>query len=163
MIFMIIESIIGLLVIVAVVYLSWKVIKRDGSNTDLNQDGKTDIKDAAVVVEKVVATVAKAADVNKDGKVSIDDAKVVAETVKTKFNETVEKSKSVAKKIKKSTQEVKPEPVVSKAPERARNKGKLVADSPATPDVNEAWIGGKAPEKKPKPKKPKKPKMTVVK
>lgn len=164
---MIIESIIGLVVIVAVVYLSWKVIKRDGADTDLNKDGKTDIKDAAVVVEKlavkVAATVAKAADVNKDGKVSIDDAKVVAETVKTKFNETVEKSKSVAKKIKKSTQEVKPEPVVSKAPERARNKGKLVADSPATPDVNEAWIGGKAPEKKPKPKKPKKPKMTVVK
>jgi hypothetical protein len=163
MIFMIIESIIGLVVIAAVVYLSWKVIKNDGSNTDLNQDGKTDIKDAAVVVEKLAVKVAKAADVNKDGKISIDDAKVVAETVKTKINETVEKGKSVAKKIKKSTQEVKPEPVVSKAPKRARNKGKLVADNPVTPVTNEAWVDGKAPEPKAKPKKPKKPKMTVVK
>jgi hypothetical protein len=34
-----------------------------------------------------------------------------------------------------------PEPV------RARNeKGQLVADDPSTPDVNEAWEGGKAPK-----------------
>jgi hypothetical protein len=34
-------------------------------------------------------------------------------------------------------------------PKRARTaKGKLKADDPSTPDVNEAWEGGKAPAKK---------------
>ncbi len=33
--------------------------------------------------------------------------------------------------------------------ERARNKkGQLKADDPSTPDVNEAYVGGKAPKKK---------------
>ena len=37
---------------------------------------------------------------------------------------------------------------------RARNaKGHLVADDPSTPDVNEAWEGGKAPKKRGRPKK----------
>ena len=36
-------------------------------------------------------------------------------------------------------------------PKRARNeKGHLVADDPSTPEVNEAWEGGKAPKKKAK-------------
>jgi len=45
-------------------------------------------------------------------------------------------------------------PIVSAAPteskpERAKDvKGKFVADNPNTPDVNEAWKGGKAPVKK---------------
>jgi len=160
MIFMIIESIIGIVVIGAVAYLFWKSNK-DAPSTDLNNDGKTDIKDFVVALEKSVSGLASVADVNKDGKVDVDDAKVVVETVKTKISETVEKGKTVAKKIKKSTPEVKPEPAAT--PKRARNNGKLVADNPATPEVNEAWEGGKAPEKKPKPKKPKKPKMTVVK
>ena len=30
-------------------------------------------------------------------------------------------------------------------PERAREKGKYKADDKSTPDVNEAWVGGKAP------------------
>jgi len=39
--------------------------------------------------------------------------------------------------------EAVPEPV------RARdNNGRLVADDKATPEVNEAWVGGKAPKKK---------------
>ena len=34
-------------------------------------------------------------------------------------------------------------------PKRARNeKGQLVGDDPDTPEVNEAWEGGKAPKKK---------------
>lgn len=38
-------------------------------------------------------------------------------------------------------------------PKRARNeKGQLIADDPSTPDVNEAWEGGKAPKKAPKKK-----------
>ena len=33
--------------------------------------------------------------------------------------------------------------------ERSRNdKGQLVADDPSTPDVNEAYVGGKTPTKK---------------
>ena len=37
---------------------------------------------------------------------------------------------------------------------RARNKkGQLVGDDPDTPDVNEAWEGGKAPVKKSTKKK----------
>lgn len=39
-------------------------------------------------------------------------------------------------------------------PKRARTaKGKLKADDKSTPDVNEAWEGGKAPAKKAKSKK----------
>jgi hypothetical protein len=30
-------------------------------------------------------------------------------------------------------------------PKRARNKGRYKADDKSTPDVNEAWEGGKAP------------------
>ena len=41
----------------------------------------------------------------------------------------------------------------SKAPERARDDaGRLQADDPDTPDVNEAYKGGKAPKKKAKKK-----------
>jgi|2_EtaG_2_1085320.scaffolds.fasta_scaffold03738_3 hypothetical protein len=47
-----------------------------------------------------------------------------------------------------------------KKPARARGKGgKLKADDPSTPEVNEAWEGGKAPKKKaPKKKAPAKKK-----
>jgi hypothetical protein len=39
--------------------------------------------------------------------------------------------------------------VVKATPKRARTaKGKLAADDKSTPDVNEAWVGGKAPAKK---------------
>jgi len=37
-------------------------------------------------------------------------------------------------------------------PERAREKGKYKADDKSTADVNEAWVGGKAPKKKKKSK-----------
>lgn len=38
-------------------------------------------------------------------------------------------------------------------PKRARNaKGQVQSDDPSTPDVNEAWEGGKAPAKKAKKK-----------
>jgi len=71
------------------------------------------------------------------------------------------------------------EPAVK--PKRARKKdGKFIGDDKSTDDINEAWIGGKAPAKQTKPKatkaaKPKttetpvkkprtrKPKMTVLK
>tara|TARA_R110000824_G_scaffold1097_7_gene6020 strand:- start:466 stop:651 length:186 start_codon:yes stop_codon:yes gene_type:complete len=41
-------------------------------------------------------------------------------------------------------------------PKQARSKGgKFKSDDPSTPDVNEAWEGGKAPAKKKKPAKKK--------
>ena len=40
---------------------------------------------------------------------------------------------------------------VSETPKRARNEdGHYVADDPSTPDVNEAWEGGEAPEEEEK-------------
>ena len=45
-------------------------------------------------------------------------------------------------------------PVVKGAPKRARTKkGRFIADDKSTPDVNEAWVGGKAPKKKVSKKK----------
>jgi len=50
-------------------------------------------------------------------------------------------------------------PVIKAKPKRARTKkGTYVADDKSTPEVNEAWEGGKAPKKK----KAKKPKVKVV-
>jgi hypothetical protein len=37
-------------------------------------------------------------------------------------------------------------------PKRAREKGRYKADDKSTTDVNEAWVGGKAPKKKKKNK-----------
>ena len=49
-----------------------------------------------------------------------------------------------------------PEPPA--VPERARkDDGKFQGDDPSTPEVNEAWKGGKAPKKKAPAKKKKAP------
>ena len=49
-------------------------------------------------------------------------------------------------------------------PVRARNdKGHYVADDPSTPDVNEAWEGGEAPEEEKKETKKKTTKKTTAK
>jgi len=48
--------------------------------------------------------------------------------------------------------------------ERARNdKGQLIGDDPSTPDINEAYVGGKKPTKKKTTKKTTAKKKTVVK
>ena len=63
-----------------------------------------------------------------------------------------------AEEIKTDTVEEQGEPV------RARNdKGQLVGDDPSTPDVNEAWEGGKAPAKKKTTKKKSTKKSTTKK
>ena len=38
-------------------------------------------------------------------------------------------------------------------PKRARDKGRYKADDKSTKDINEAWVGGKAPKKKKTKKK----------
>ena len=35
-------------------------------------------------------------------------------------------------------------------PKRARTKGRYKADDKSTPNVNEAWVGGKAPKRRKK-------------
>tara|TARA_R110002012_G_scaffold292973_1_gene488366 strand:+ start:313 stop:540 length:228 start_codon:yes stop_codon:yes gene_type:complete len=67
-----------------------------------------------------------------------------------KSEPVVEKSVDVQAKSKEIADEIreKVEPPVRKR----TIKGKFVADDPSTPDVNEAWVGGKAPAKKSKTK-----------
>jgi len=40
--------------------------------------------------------------------------------------------------------------MTNKKPKRARTKGRYRADDKSTKDVNEAWVGGKAPKKRKK-------------
>ena len=70
---------------------------------------------------------------------------------------TVIKEDILEKAIKEAEVSLKKfDKVVAKEPKRARGtKGRYKADDKSTPDVNEAWQGGKAPSKKPKAKKTK--------
>lgn len=70
------------------------------------------------------------------------------------------KAEPVNPQITDAVTQVAPAPVVEEVapakPKRARTaKGKLKADDKSTPDVNEAWDGGKAPAKKPRKSKKK--------
>tara|TARA_R110001606_G_scaffold114295_1_gene241734 strand:- start:803 stop:1126 length:324 start_codon:yes stop_codon:yes gene_type:complete len=61
----------------------------------------------------------------------------------------VKKAKVIKEAVKEATVELdKFEKPIKSAPKRARNQGRYVADDKSTPDVNEAWVGGKAPKKK---------------
>jgi len=63
----------------------------------------------------------------------------------------------VLEKFSKPTGITTLKPSVLMFPERARNKkGRYVQDDESTADVNEAWVGGKAPKKKVKKKVSKK-------
>ena len=60
----------------------------------------------------------------------------------------VKKAKVIKEAVKEATVELnKFEKPIESTPKRARNKGRYVADDKSTPDVNEAWVGGKAPKK----------------
>ena len=59
----------------------------------------------------------------------------------------------IAAGLARDTKTVQPTETKQTTPERARNAdGTLIGDDPTTPDVNEAWQGGKAPSKKGKTK-----------
>ena len=79
---------------------------------------------------------------------------------------TVIKEDVLEKAIKEAEVSLKKfDKVVTKEYKRARGtKGRYKADDKSTPDINEAWIGGKAPKKKAS-KKPaaKKTKVTSIK
>ncbi len=72
-----------LIVVLVGAGLAFWYFNRDAKTTDLNSDGKTDVKDAVVAVENTVEGLKAAADVNKDGKVNAEDVKVVATKTKT--------------------------------------------------------------------------------
>ena len=76
----------------------------------------------------------------------------------------VKKAKVIKQAVKEATVTLKPlakaitdgevVPVVKKKVVRAKTKkGRYIADDKTTADFNEAWVGGKAPAKKPKAKK----------
>lgn len=69
------------------------------------------------------------------------------------------KEEPVAEVVPEITPE--PTPAAPVEPEQTRDPlGRFVADNPSTPDVNEAWKGGKSPAKKTAKKAPAKPKQT---
>ena len=81
-------------------------------------------------------------------------AMVFGPDLKTQFNDILEAQEVAEKaveKIEEAVEEVKEVIAAPAKPKRARTpKGKLQADNPTTPEVNEAWEGGKAPAKKAK-------------
>jgi len=91
---------IELLVVVVVVLAGVAVwyFNRSAKTTDLNSDGKTDVKDVLVAVENTVSGVKAAADLNKDGKVNSGDAKVVVKKAKTTAKKAAAKVKETATK-----------------------------------------------------------------
>ena len=59
-------------------------------------------------------------------------------------------------KFNKSAEQAEIIELVADEPKRARTaKGRYKGDDKSTPDVNEAWAGGKAPKKRGRPKKKK--------
>jgi len=66
----------------------------------------------------------------------------------TKVDEVV-KRKILKQAVKEATVKLDKFDNSTKTHKRARKKGKYVADNKSTPKVNEAWVGGKAPKKKP--------------
>ena len=68
-----------------------------------------------------------------------------------KLNLIMEDQEKILKEISEQMiQEQLNSPIFNKQqPKRDRDKdGKFIADDPSTPDYNEAWVGGKAPENK---------------
>ena len=79
--------------------------------------------------------------------------------LKSIFGGNSEKEKVLDEAMKEAQVELdKFEPKTAK-PKRARTKkGRYVKDDKSTPNINEAWIGGKAPKKTAKKKKRGRPK-----
>ncbi len=72
------------------------------------------------------------------------DETEVEEEAEVENEEEVENEAEVEVEV---DEEVPEEPEDEDEPERARNEdGEFVADNPETPEVNEAWVGGKSPK-----------------
>jgi hypothetical protein len=83
--------------------LAFWYFNKGAKSTDLNNDGKTDVKDVLVAVENTAVGVKAAADVNKDGKVDAGDVKVVATKAKAGVKKAATGAKKAAAKIKAPT------------------------------------------------------------
>jgi hypothetical protein len=92
-----------LIVVLVAAGLAFWYFNKNAKTTDLNSDGKTDVKDALVAVENTVAGVKAAADVNKDGKVDAGDVKVVATKAKAGAKKAATGAKKAAAKVKAPT------------------------------------------------------------
>jgi hypothetical protein len=83
----------------------------------------------------------------------VSKEEVVEESSDKQVKEILEKSKKTATKIRKEVSKTQTKAKAKSKPVRKRTiKGRYVADDPSTPDVNEAWVGGKAPTRKSKTK-----------
>ena len=88
-----------LLALVAVGAFIWWV-NRD-EKLDSNDDGKVDVAEAKVAVEKAVAEAKSLADVNKDGKVDVADVKAAGKKVKAGAKKAAAKVKKPKLKVAK--------------------------------------------------------------
>ena len=91
----------GLVVVGAFIWY----VNRD-EKIDSNDDGKVDVSEAKVAVEKAVAEAKNLADVNKDGKVNVADVKEAGKKVKAGAKKAAGKAKAAVKKAKKPKLEV---------------------------------------------------------
>lgn len=126
-------------------------------------------KNDSDIIEKYMKSDNKAVDLyeHSDSN-STNEEPVAEESVEEPVEEPVAKESVVEESVEEPVAVVD----VPVKPKRARNtKGKFIADDPSTPDVNEAWEDGKAPEKKeksntkkkPTQRKPRKPRLKVSK
>ena len=86
----------GLVVVGAFIWY----VNRD-SKLDSNDDGKVDVSEAKVAVEKAVAEAKNLADVNKDGKVNVADVKEAGKKAKAGAKKAVAKVKKPKLKVAK--------------------------------------------------------------
>tara|TARA_R100001082_G_C4364484_1_gene161142 strand:+ start:1077 stop:1448 length:372 start_codon:yes stop_codon:yes gene_type:complete len=92
-----------------------------------------------------------------EGKSPYEQAKEILAQKETVIKTKIKEGEVTLEKFEKA-------PVLKEAPKpkRARTKkGTYKADDESTPDVNEAWEGGKAPKKKATAKKPTAKKTTI--
>ena len=87
-----------LVALVAVVVLGALWYANRNTGFDANKDGKVDLKDAGVMLEKTVEEVKTVADVNKDGKVDAADVVEVKEKAKRGAKKAAAKTKETVKK-----------------------------------------------------------------
>ena len=64
------------------------------------------------------------------------------------FNELIWGSEEEPKKPTVKMGKIPYDGMMKEKPKRARTKGRYRGDDKATPDVNEAWVGGKSPMSK---------------
>ena len=76
----------------------WYVMRDE--KIDSNNDGKVDVAEAKVAVEKAVAEAKSVADVNKDGKVDVADAVEAGKKVKAGAKKAATKAKTAVKKAR---------------------------------------------------------------